>query len=124
MALVVDHLKAQKQLEIAWKATEEVKAPPRIAQLIDVILGASDITFKYLLVTAFLAKSVNPRIHARAIQAGSKLDGAYDARSLCHGVVVGFEKSKGNLFGLSNEPFLNKPARHPEHDGTNPQIRN
>jgi hypothetical protein len=38
--------------------------------------------------------------------------------------VVGFEKSKGNLFGLSNEPFVNKPARHPEHDGKNDQLRN
>ena len=52
------------------------------------------------------------------------LTGAYDARSLCHKVVVGFEKSKGNLFGLSNEPFVNKPARHPEHDGENTQLRN
>ena len=67
---------------------------------------------------------MNPKTHARALQAGSKLTGAYDARSLCHGVVVGFEKSKGNLFGLSNEPFLSKPARHKEHDGKNLQLKN
>ena len=35
-----------------------------------------------------------------------------------------FEKSKGNLFGLSNEPFLIKSLRHPEHDKDNPQLRN
>jgi hypothetical protein len=93
-------------------------------QLIENVLGASDVTFKYILVTGYLAKYVNPSAHARAIQVGSSLTGAYDARSLCHRVVVGFEKSKGNLFGLSNEPFVNKPARHPEHDGDNAQLRN
>jgi hypothetical protein len=93
-------------------------------QLIENVLNASDVTFKYILVTGYLAKYVNGSVHARALQVGSKLDGAYDARSLCHNVVVGFEKSKGNLFGLSNEPFVNKPARHAEHDARNPQLRN
>lgn len=54
------------------------------------------------------------------MQVSSNLPGAYDARSLCHNVVVSFEKSRGNLFGLANEPFLNKPARHKEHDKSNP----
>ncbi len=93
-------------------------------QLIENVMAASDVTFKYILVTGYLAKCANPAAHARAIQAGSTLNGAYDARSLCHKVVVGFEKSKGNLFGLSNEPYVNKPARHPEHDGDNHQLRN
>lgn len=125
MAENIDQKIAQNLIERAWQEIEtHPKPPPRMAQLIETILGATDITFKYLLVTGFLGKCANPRIQARALQAGSTLTGAYDARSLCHGVIVGFEKSKGNLFGLSNEPFLNKPARHPEHDGDNPQIRN
>jgi hypothetical protein len=37
---------------------------------------------------------------------------------------VPFEKTKGDLFGLSNEPFVNKPARHPEHSKDNTQLRN
>jgi hypothetical protein len=51
----------------------------------------------------------------RSLQAHSELDGAYDARSLCHKVLVPFEKNEmqGRL-GASNEPFLNKPARFPE----------
>jgi hypothetical protein len=91
-------------------------------QLIENVLGASGVTFKYILVTGYLAKCVNRAAHARAIQVGSSLTQAHDARSLCHKVVVGFEKSKGNLFGLSKEPFVNKPARHPEHDGDNTQL--
>jgi hypothetical protein len=40
-------------------------------------------------------------------------------------VIVPFEKdTKLNLFGKSNEPLVGKPARHPEHDKTNPQLKN
>lgn len=125
MSLIVDHGKAREVLEQAWKEIGGRGRPPaRMKQLIEQVLGSPDIAFKYILVTAYLAKRVNPEIHARALQAGSSLKGAYDARSLCHKLIVGFEKSKGNLFGLSNEPFGGKPARHPEHREDNPQLRN
>ena len=100
------------------------RPPAQMERFIESVVGSTDVTFKYILVTGYLAKTVTPAAHARAIQVGSNLKGAYDARSLCHGVIVGFEKTKGNLFGLSNEPFVNKPARHPEHDGSNSQLRN
>ncbi len=125
MSVNVDHGAAKAALDKAWAAVSSSSRPPgAMAQLIEKVLRASDVTFKYILVTGYLAKCVSPSAHARAIQVGSKLTGAYDARSLCHKVVVGFEKSKGNLFGLSNEPFVSKPARHPEHDGNNSQLRN
>jgi hypothetical protein len=125
MPETVDHQKALEALNKAWVEREsKIRPPRRMQRLIDQVLEAKDVTFKYILVTGYLAKLVNPSIHSRALQVSSGLVGAYDARSLCHKVVVGFEKSKGNLFGLSNEPFVNKPARHPEHDGENPQLRN
>lgn len=125
MVKIVDHHTALEALNRAWNDRKsKTHPPPRMQRLIEQILGATDVTFKYILVTGYLAKYVNPSVHARALQVGSKLSEAYDARSLCHKVVVGFEKTKGNLFGLSNEPFVNKPARHPEHDGANPQLRN
>lgn len=125
MVITVDQGVALEILNRAWNNRQSKARPQvRMQQLIEQILSATDVTFKYILVTGYLAKYVNPSVHARALQVGSKLDGAYDARSLCHGVVVGFEKTKGNLFGLSNEPFVNKPARHPEHDRANPQLRN
>lgn len=124
-SVTIDLDAARALLEKAWAAIGSTPKPmARTQQLIDTILSSTDVTFKYILVTGFLAKCVNSRAHARAIQASSALPGAYDARSLAHKVVVGFEKSKGNLFGLSNEPFVNKPARHPEHRGDNPQLRN
>ena len=121
---LVDDLKAKKALELAWAKIDSepsISEPPN--SRIEKIINSKHVTFKYILVTGYLAKCINPRVHARALQASSSLSGAYDARSLCHGVVVGFEKEKGNLFGLSNEPFVNKPARHPEHNGKNPQLR-
>ena len=125
MSVNVDHSSARAVLDRAWaEIGARARPPARMQQLIENVLGASDVTFKYILVTGYLAKCVNPSAHARAIQVGSSLDGAYDARSLCHKVVIGFEKSKGNLFGLSNEPFVNKPARHQEHDRDNTQLRN
>ena len=125
MTYMVDQYKALEILNRAWcDISSKTRPPARMQQLIEQILAAISVTFKYILITGYLAKYVNPSVHARALQVGSKLSEAYDARSLCHKVVVGFEKTKGNLFGLSNEPFVNKPARHPEHDGANPQLRN
>jgi hypothetical protein len=113
-------------LEAAWDKTADptITAPPSVLADIREILTARDVTYKYILVTGLLGKRTNAKVHPRALQARSALPGAYDARSLCHSVVVSFEKTKGNLFGLSNEPFLNKPARHPEHDADNPQLKN
>lgn len=88
-------------------------------QWIKEIIRGGELTYKYILLTAALAKVVNQRVHYRALQKGSKLQGAYDARSLAHGVVVPFEKSHGERFGGSNEPYLNRPARYPEFDLSN-----
>ena len=61
-----------------------------------------------------MAKAVNKEIDALSLQAGDESDGAYDARSLCHKVLVPFEREfMPNSLGGSNEPFLNKPARFP-----------
>ena len=79
-----------------------------------IILGEHK-TYRYMLITAALAKAVTPSVNALAIQAKSKLIGAYDARSLCHKVLVPIERALlSNRIGGSNEPFLNKPARFEE----------
>jgi hypothetical protein len=84
------------------------------------ILMGNHVTFRYILLTAVLAKCVDPKIHTRSLQASSNLPGSYDARSLCHKVVVPFESSNFNgSLGGSNEPFLNKPARFPSIETSN-----
>ena len=126
MATSVDIEAVTQNLNRAWDASADPLAsvPPAMKAAIDAVMSASDVTFKYILVTGYVAKFTNSHIHARALQTGSSLKESYDARSVCHKAVVPFEKSKGNLFGLSNEPFVNKPARHQEHDGENDQLRN
>ena len=76
------------------------------------VLKGSHKTYKYVLVNGLLAKATNSNINALALQAGAPIDGAYDARSLCHKVLVPFERDfLQKALGGSNEPFLNKPAR-------------
>jgi hypothetical protein len=125
--LEVDKKEAKKRLENEWAFVlknstcdflDSAKYGEQIRQITEVIHG-SQLTYKYILLTAVLAKTVNRRVHYRALQQGSKLQGAYDARSLAHGVIVPFEKSHGERFGGSNEPFLNRPARYTEFDLSN-----
>lgn len=123
----VNEKKAGEILQTEWSYV--VKHPnqdfldstkyPQWTQRIKDIIHGKQLTYKYILLTAALAKVVNPNVHYRALQQGSKLQGAYDARSVAHSVVVPFEKSHGERFGGSNEPFLNRPARYPEFDLSN-----
>ncbi|WP_181691418.1 restriction endonuclease, SacI family [Natronomonas sp. LN261] len=83
------------------------------------VLTDSNKTYRYILVNAALSKAVNPNIHYRALQAGSSLGGAYDARSVAHDALVPWEKGHGERLGGSPEPFVNNPARHPEVDTSN-----
>jgi hypothetical protein len=121
----VDLDKAKAILESAWEKINDKKIKPgeQASHLIEKVLLSGNVTFKYILVTGLLGKCANPAVHPRSLQTGSTLVNSYDARSLCHKVIVTFEKGKGDLWGLSNEPFVNKPARHPEHDKDNKQLR-
>jgi len=102
------------------KACEEAlrgKRNPSSTQrkAIDAVLSSSALTYKYILFTALLAKATDDSVNPLCLQKKSKLAGAYDARSLCHSVIVPFENDiLGKALGGSNEPFLNKPARFPE----------
>ena len=84
-----------------------------------IILG-THLTYRYILLNGILAKATNEDCNPIVLQAGSELDGAFDARSLCHDVVVKVErKYLGMRLGASNEPFLNKPARYKELSSNN-----
>lgn len=96
------------------------KKKDEISGQIKTIINGTHKTYKYILVNGLLAKATNPKANPLALQAGSQLEGAFDARSLCHKVLVPFERTfLQNALGGSNEPFLNKPARFPELSSTN-----
>lgn len=81
-------------------------------EFLETVLLGTHKTYRYVLLTAILAKATSEDIDILALQAKGKGDGAYDARSLCHNVVVPFEREYLNsALGGSNEPYLNKPAR-------------
>lgn len=110
MAINVDKEKAKA---ILLKADKQKRfANDRIGEVIKEILSGNHKTYRYILVNALLAKSVSQQVDTLSLQASDDSEGAYDARSLCHQVLVPFERDfyTGSLGG-SNEPFLNKPAR-------------
>lgn len=113
MAISINHKEAEKVLLAAFRA--RCTKDDDISRRIEKILNGNHKTYKYILVNGLLAKATNNAANPLTLQAGSKLKGAFDARSLCHKVLVQFERDfLHNALGGSNEPFLNKPARFPE----------
>jgi hypothetical protein len=108
-------------LDQAYKAALIAENPTcQHQQFIDYVIGNTHLTFKYILFTAVLSKATNESINALCLQKKSLLPGAYDARTVCHKVIVPFEMEiLEKVLGGSNEPFLNKPARFPELSKTN-----
>lgn len=104
---------------LAKKILQELSNNPTfrndaVGKEIKAVLNGTHKTYKYVLVNGLLAKATNEEIDALSLQAGDDSDGAFDARSLCHKVLVPFEREvMPNSLGGSNEPFLNKPARFP-----------
>lgn len=114
----IDRADAEKVLLTAFR-TRCIKKDI-ISLKIKEVLEGSHKTYKYILVNGLLAKATNSSINALALQAGAPLTGAYDARTLCHKVLVPFERNfLQNALGGSNEPFLNKPARFTHLSDTN-----
>lgn len=117
----VDKADAQRVLYTAYK---EAQKPGNHgcthSDFIDFVLDNTHKTYKYVLVNALLAKATNQAINPLCLQKKSLLPGSYDARTICHDVLVKFEKDElGKALGGLNEPFLNKPARFTDLDKGN-----
>lgn len=122
MAITVDHDEACKILADCWNKREHTD--DEIGRTISRIIYGDHLTYRYILVNALLAKATNVNVNALALQAKAPIKGSYDARSLCHKVLVPFDKQKMSCgLGGSNEPFLNKPARFEMLSKTN-AVRN
>jgi len=77
------------------------------------ILVSKTKSYRYVLPTQLLCKSVDPSLDCRSLQASYKAPGAFDARTIAHQVIVPFDKLYNNVFGGSNEPYVNNPLRYP-----------
>lgn len=108
----LDFNDAEKILLKAYTESKDIISIDENTSLIKEIINGNHKTYKYILITGLLAKAANVSLNPIALQAGAPILGAYDARSLCHKIVVPFERKYiYNALGGSNEPFLNKPAR-------------
>ena len=110
MPIKIDHTQAEEVILEAYRS--RCGKNDSITGRIKVILHGTHKTYKYILVNGILAKAVSEQVNPISLQAGAPFAGAFDARSLCHKVLVPFERDfLSNVLGGSNEPFLNKPAR-------------
>jgi len=110
MSIKIDHSKAEEIILEAFRSTC-IKNDSVTDGIIKVLSGTHK-TYKYVLVNGILAKASSNDVDPIALQVGAPFSGSFDARSLCHKVLVPFERDfLNNIIGGSNEPFLNKPAR-------------
>lgn len=110
MPINIDHGYAEEVILKAYRS-DCTKNDHIIAGIRQILTGTHK-TYKYILVNGILAKASSELVNPISLQAGASLSGAFDARNLCHKVLVPFERDfLDNVLGGSNEPFLNKPAR-------------
>ena len=114
---------ARKLLLSRWLAFEDAAAQTMgestlltadLSRDIRASVNASTKTYRYVLPTQVLAKACDPSLDCRCIQVSRSGSGAFDARSLAHGVIVPFDRTNENVLGGSSEPYANNPVRVPE----------
>lgn len=84
-----------------------------LKELIRDCLTSQTKTYHYVLPTQVLSKCVNPDLDCHSIQAAYVNPGAFDARTIAHGVIVPFDKTNYNVLGGSSEPYVNNLLRCP-----------
>ena len=115
MAIEVDRTRATKLLEESLARC--MSAPVgecAIRDTIDLVMGGKNcLTYRYILLTALLAKAADKHADILSLQASDTSKGAYDARSLASKVVYPFQLAfLGNVLdGSNSDPLVNKPAR-------------
>lgn len=68
-------------------------------------------SYRYVLPTQLLSKSVDQNLDCRSLQAAYEGKGSFDARTVAHNVIVPFDKENHDVLGGSNEPYVNNPLR-------------
>jgi hypothetical protein len=115
--------KAEKVLLARWsdlpgKPVSGSSLPEQLQKDIHASINATTKTYRYVLPTQVLAKVVDSSLDCRCIQVSRGGPGAFDARSLCHEVVVPFDRANDNVLGGSSEPYANNPVRVAEVSGS------
>jgi len=115
MSLDIDKAVATKALNDSFlRCSENPVTDCPIASTIDFVMtGRNCLTYRYIMFTALLAKSIDNRVDILSLQAGDDSAGAYDARTLASKVVYPFQRDfLGNVIdGSNSDPLVNKPGR-------------
>ena len=123
MALDVDKTEAISTLQsILADCRENPVGHCPISETIDFVFTAKNsLTYRYILFTALVAKTVEPNVDILSLQASDTSAGAYDARSLCAKVVFPFQKLflSDVVDGSNSDPLVNKPGRFPRLSKSN-----
>lgn len=84
---------------------------PKLSTAIRDGLQATSKSYHYVLPTQLIAKHVDGSLDARCIQARRGGQGAFDARSVAHEVIVPFDAANQNVLGGAPSPYINNPLR-------------
>ncbi len=123
MTIEIDKAKAITMLwDLYNECSQKRVSTCKIKDTIDFTLGGFNcLTYRYILFTALLAKSLDSDVDILSLQAGDASKGAYDARSLASKVVFPFQKDLlGNILdGSNSDPLVNNPGRFMRLEPTN-----
>lgn len=89
-AISIEHSHAEAIILEAYRS--QCTKNDAVTEGIKRVLAGTHKTYKYILVNGILAKASSEEVNPIALQAGAPLSGAFDARSLCHKVLVPFER--------------------------------
>ena len=96
--------------------TKASAIPEHVYAAITACINSETKTYRYVLPTQILGKLTDPSIDILCVQSQGAAVGGWDARSLCHKVVVEFDRANALVLGGSAEPYLNNPLRIPRLD--------
>ncbi|MGH9513820.1 MAG: restriction endonuclease, SacI family [Terriglobales bacterium] len=84
---------------------------PQLLKAVKLSINGSTKTYRYVLPTQLLSKLADPSLDSRCIQMSRGGAGAFDARTVAHGVIVPFDQENENVLGGSQEPYVSNPLR-------------
>jgi len=95
-----------------------------LLQAIRYSLNCQEKGYHYVLVTQVMAKIADPKRDCRALQDQAPVPGAFDARTIAHGVSVPFDRQQlDGALGRSPSPYLINSVRAPLLDPNDPKKR-
>lgn len=84
-----------------------------IKKLIFECLTSKTKTYRYVLPTQLLSKTVEHSLDCHSLQVAYSKKGVFDARTVAHSVIVPFDQANFRVLGGSAEPYVNNPLRYP-----------